>query len=75
MTSAIFLFLVNIYKKRRMHRRAGAEAVYTWTVLRLANEANTDPIQCRKSLNLSVYNYWSWAGAVNVAADEIYTVN
>ena len=28
--SAIFLYLVNKYKQIRRHRRAGAEAVYTW---------------------------------------------
>ena len=32
MTSAILLLLVNMYKKRRRHRRAGAKAVYTWDV-------------------------------------------
>ena len=67
MTSA--MFLVNTYKKRRRHRRA--EAVFAWAVT--FDERSKNPLQCKKSLNLSIYIYWVGVGAVNIfqAADEL----
>ena len=45
MMSAIFLYLVNIYRQIRRHRRAGAETVYTWAVTFRDSRTKQNPIR------------------------------